>query len=1152
MRSFTLVHNSIHFIMVQAISLLTLLRMLTEAQTSCNFGLGRIVYEKLPHQQLQGYDDDVVRDASPPMQVLTRCQDLCLRDRTAANNLVRTCSSFDFQPGKRLTLPNSLPAPFNSPSTSPSVAGAVEYDESVCFLSRELPRPEGLGALVNLPGHFLYSEVCLSSARIERECPNRKSVFDRITRKRFRPSGSKEYFVNNRTECEDKCLNEYSFVCRSISYDSTSRTCSLSRYTRRTHPEQYEDDPGFEYLENTCLSDRRCEGQLTFVREERGQMLTAFDSEIMINTTIEECQARCLSADTYFCRSLTYDPISKACVLSSEDSASLSDQEVATMTGTGYYYFEILCMALGANEVNPLSQRGEGEASPLLVDGRRRDILTAFQRYRNSRLSADFQTEITDRSLAECLDECLRQTSYRCRSTMYSERFRVCRLSRSDQKDGRLIYEPDYDYYESLSVMNETVFESSSSFVNRPEEFGEITGSSAVGDFAASSAVPAGSWPPGIVPEIQSDDPYYAGPWPAGSGISPGGLPGGSSTGLGILPGGNQLGNRPRCEPGREHDGFRQAATRMRLRRIYVKRYLVAPSLAQCERECQTARDFRCISFNFYRLPFFSNAIGGERENCELSDRSTRELDTSNPSFFETNGDYDFYERSQTSDCLDVSQVCNEDGMEFTLRTPEPFTGRIYTYGFYDRCFFRGTGGLTNVLRITGPRGFPDCGSQRHGDILTNIIVVQFSEMVQTARDKRYNLTCLYGGPGEAVVTSGYIGAGSGSPTPIEFLPAQNILDSRVRLLIMYQGRPTTTIAVGDPLTFKLESLQGYNLIADIFATNVIAKDPYTGKSVQLIDRFGCPVDDGIFPSLDRARSGEGLEAAFNAFKIPESNFLVFEATVKSCRGGCQPVFCNTNNVPGRGSGQSYGRKRRDSPAGFALNKPAWLSLSSSSSSSTMKPIEDTNEEELVMEMLRVYANRDEIPENTVSLQKLDICLSRVEYYSLITSLGIILLILIASSFVAGLCFRRYRLLHFKNAGADATAPHSMLSHNTYGQQRQRNLFHHTPSARNFAFINRAFDLRTPPESTVGDRQTELDFGEGEVADRAVSRKGQHKQQSRAFQDPSEPIYTEPSLFERSRSLRSVAAPDLRRVVHRTTAEQPAIKEVPDTESAAL
>lgn len=154
------------------------------------------------------------------------------------------------------------------------------------------------------------------------------------------------------------------------------------------------------------------------------------------------CSTCLISWIRYFCRSLTFDPISKSCVLSSEDSVSLIEQEVTALTGTGYYYFEVLCMGLskpislliywlywlyasivfnfhlkflavklGANEINPLLQRGEGEASPLLVDGRRRDILTAFQRYRNSRLSADFQTEITDRSLAECLDECLRQVS---------------------------------------------------------------------------------------------------------------------------------------------------------------------------------------------------------------------------------------------------------------------------------------------------------------------------------------------------------------------------------------------------------------------------------------------------------------------------------------------------------------------------------------------------------------------------------------------------------------------------------------------------------------------------------------------------------------------------------------------------------------------
>lgn len=42
---------------------------------------------------------------------------------------------------------------------------------------------------------------------------------------------------------------------------------------------------------------------------------------------------------------------------------------------------------------------------------------------------------------------------------------------------------------------------------------------------------------------------------------------------------------------------------------------------------------------------------------------------------------------------------------------------------------------------------------------MTNIVVVQFSDSVQTGRDKRYNLTCLLRGPGEAVVTSSYMTA---------------------------------------------------------------------------------------------------------------------------------------------------------------------------------------------------------------------------------------------------------------------------------------------------------------------------------------------------------------------------------------------------------
>lgn len=76
---------------------------------------------------------------------------------------------------------------------------------------------------------------------------------------------------------------------------------------------------------------------------------------------------------------------------------------------------------------------------------------TAFQRFRDSRLASEFHSEITGRSLSECLNECLRQTSFQCRSSVYSERFRTCRLSRYNQVDGmRIIYDADYDYFENL------------------------------------------------------------------------------------------------------------------------------------------------------------------------------------------------------------------------------------------------------------------------------------------------------------------------------------------------------------------------------------------------------------------------------------------------------------------------------------------------------------------------------------------------------------------------------------------------------------------------------------------------------------------------------------------------------------------------------
>ena len=195
-----------------------------------------------------------------------------------------------------------------------------------------------------------------------------------------------------------------------------------------------------------------------------------------------------------------------------------------------------------------------------------------------------------------------------------------------------------------------------------------------------------------------------------------------------------------------------------RLRSQYIFKVVRADRIEDCERACTETRDFVCKSFNF--RAFFP-------DNCELSHFDSKEFKYDNPQYFEHNSQYDYYERSDLasgpapaatpSDCMEVTQTCTPEGMEFSLRTSESFYGRIYTYGFYDSCFFDGNGGTTSVLRISRTNGFPRCGTQQYGDAMTNIVVVQFNDFVQTSRDKKYNLTCYFSGPGEAVVTSNYL-----------------------------------------------------------------------------------------------------------------------------------------------------------------------------------------------------------------------------------------------------------------------------------------------------------------------------------------------------------------------------------------------------------
>lgn len=214
--------------------------------------------------------------------------------------------------------------------------------------------------------------------------------------------------------------------------------------------------------------------------------------------------------------------------------------------------------------------------------------------------------------------------------------------------------------------------------------------------------------------------------------------------------------------PGGQTAVFHRVGFGARFRSTYIFKVIRAERLEDCERACLESRDYTCRSFNYRGF--------AAAENCELSQFDSKQFKLDNPAHFEQSTQYDYYERDSmagagagpgfsSADCIEVAQTCTPDGMEFTLKTPEGFYGRIYTYGFYDSCFYDGNGGTLNVLRISRVNGFPRCGTQQYGDAMTNIVVVQFSDFVQTSRDKKYNLTCYFSGPGEAVVTSNYLDA---------------------------------------------------------------------------------------------------------------------------------------------------------------------------------------------------------------------------------------------------------------------------------------------------------------------------------------------------------------------------------------------------------
>ena len=99
----------------------------------------------------------------------------------------------------------------------------------------------------------IKSNLTKTAQLINRNCPDRLYVFEKISQHKMVDEKAKEVEVADKTECENKCLTERFITCRSASYHQSSNKCYLSEFNRHVMPSQFKQDPEFEYLENMCL-----------------------------------------------------------------------------------------------------------------------------------------------------------------------------------------------------------------------------------------------------------------------------------------------------------------------------------------------------------------------------------------------------------------------------------------------------------------------------------------------------------------------------------------------------------------------------------------------------------------------------------------------------------------------------------------------------------------------------------------------------------------------------------------------------------------------------------------------------------------------------------------------------------------------------------
>ncbi|XP_023310191.1 uncharacterized protein LOC108904100 [Anoplophora glabripennis] len=259
-----------------------------------------------------------------------------------------------------------------------------------------------------------------------------------------------------------------------------------------------------------------------------------------------------------------------------------------------------------------------------------------------------------------------------------------------------------------------------------------------------------------------------------------------------------------------------------------------------------------------------------------------------------------------------IEAECQDDFMKIRIGFNGTFTGLVYSAGYAydpDCMYINGTGRDYYEFYIQLNR-CGTLGKNTHNEdnrktptknFMWNTVTVQYNPLIEEEYDEHFKVTCEYGYDFWKTVTFPFLDVEVATGNPVVFTLSPPECYMEIRYGYGTTGnRVTGPVRVGDPLTLIIYMRSKYDGF-DIVVNDCYAHNGAT-KKIQLIDEYGCPVDDKLISRFRGSWSEAGVFetqvfAYMKTFRFTGSPALYIECDVRMCHGRCPSQPCHWRNI---------------------------------------------------------------------------------------------------------------------------------------------------------------------------------------------------------------------------------------------------------------